>query len=105
MRQLAFGDAVSPIGEVPERHAAEDAGQLVCHLLARLARLHAPDPGLFRAVEFAQAFRDRPRGRLSELMAPDAADVLDLLEPVDLRQLFGDATLAPELVRAGEPQH
>jgi hypothetical protein len=36
-------------------------------------------------------------GFLAELMAPDAADVLHLLQPVSLRQLFGNVALAAKI--------
>ena len=97
MRQLALGDAVGPVAEILERRAAEVPGELVHHLLAGLARLHAAHPRLLARLELAERRRDRARGQLAQLMAADAADVLHLLEPVGLRDLLGDVALAAEL--------
>src|SRR4030095_2903593 len=49
--------------------------------------------------------RDGAGGRLTELVATDAADVLHLLEPVDLREFRRNLALAAKLVRAGDLEH
>ena len=52
--QFALGDAVGPVAEILERHAAEIAGELVGHLLAGLAGLDAAHPGFFARLELAE---------------------------------------------------
>ena len=80
-RQLAFGDAIGPVAVVGERDVAE-AGQLAEHLLAGLARLHAPPPRVGAGGERAERRRNRARGLLAELMAADAAGVLHRADPL-----------------------
>ena len=45
LRQLALGDAIGPVAEILERHAAELSGDAVGHHLAGLAGLDAAHPG------------------------------------------------------------
>ena len=83
LRQLALGDAVGPLAEILERRAAEVAGELVGHLLAGLAGLDAPHPGLLARLKWPNCAGIVRVSLLAELVAADAADVLHLLEPVD----------------------
>ena len=105
LRQFTLGDAVGPIREILEGDAAEATGQLVHHRSPDwpedMRRIHASSDEL----ELTELLRDRARGKLSQLMAADAADVLHLLEPVDLRDLLGDVALAAELARVRDLQH
>src|SRR5262249_51829611 len=87
-RQLALGDAFRPIGVILERYAAKIPGQLVQHLLAGLSRRNTAHPRLFVRLEFAQSWWERARRQLPQLVTADAADVLHLLEPVDLGEFF-----------------
>src|SRR5262249_25955934 len=103
--QLALLEPLRPVGEILERHAAEIAGELIGHLLTRLAGLDAAHPRLFVRLELAEAGRERARRLLPELVAADAADVLHLLEPVDLSELLGDVALAAELILARDLHH
>ena len=48
-RQFALGDALGPVAEILERHAAELAGGDGDHVLAGLAGLDATDPGVLVA--------------------------------------------------------
>src|SRR5215510_7019675 len=97
VRQLALGDAFRPVGVILERCAAEVLGKLGQHLLAGLPRLNATHPRLFVRLEFPQSRRQRARGLLTQRVTADAADVLHLLEPVDLGEFFWDVALAAEL--------
>ena len=103
--QLALGDAIGPLAVVLVRHRGEIAGELVGHLLARLAGLQATHPCLFRRPDVRERRRNGARGSLAELVAADAADVLHLLEPVGLRALFGDARAAAEVLRRRNLEH
>src|SRR5262249_46948260 len=105
LRQLALGDAVGPVAVILERRAAEIAGELVGHLLARLPGLDAAHPCFFTRLELAERRGDRAGRLLPELMAADAADVLRLLEPVDLRELLRNVALAAELALVGNLEH
>ena len=80
---FALGDAVRPLPKIFQRRAAEGSG-LSGHLLAGEARLNAPNPGLLARLKLAELRRDRARSFLADLVAANAADVLHLLEPVDL---------------------
>ncbi len=55
----------------------------------------------------AKLRRDRARRFLAELMASDAADVLHLLQPVDLREVCGNAAprIRTELILTRNPHH
>src|SRR6516225_8259576 len=105
LRQLAFGDAIGPLAEILERRAAKVASELVGHLLAGLPRLDATHPGLFARLEVTELRRDRTGRLLAELVAADAANVLHLLEPVDLGELLGNVALAAELALIRDLHH
>ena len=100
-RQRAIGDAVRPLAEIFERHAAEFAGEHIDHQWRRLTGLHAPFPGLFAVLELAQCRGNGPRRQLAELMAADAGLVLQRSQPVDLRDIIRNVALAAELVLTG----
>src|SRR6185436_7145296 len=82
-RQFAFRDALGPLAEGLVRRAAEIAGELAGHLLARLAGLDAAHPRHFVRMDSGKRGRHGARRELSELVAADAPDVLHLLQPVD----------------------
>src|SRR5438552_2600633 len=103
--QLAFRNAVGPVAVVLVRRAAEVAGELRRHLLTRLPRLDAPYPSVLGRVELAERGRDRARSGLAELVAADAADILHLLQPVDLRAFLRDLRVAAELARRRNLEH
>ena len=71
-RQFALGNAIGPVAEIFERNAAKLAGQRIDHQCRGLSGLHAPDPGLFAALEFAKRARNRSRRELTKLMTTDA---------------------------------
>ena len=54
LRQFALGDAVGPVAEILERHAAELAGEPVHHPFAGLAGGDAAHPRLVAGFEFAE---------------------------------------------------
>src|SRR5207248_1610115 len=87
------------------RRAAEVAGQLHRHLLARLPGLDATHPGLLRILELAERRLDGARRGLAELVAADAADVLHLLQPIDLRALLRNLGMAAEFARRRYLEH
>src|SRR6185503_19356740 len=93
-RQLAFRDALGPVAQILVRRGSEVAGELVRHLIARLAGLDASHPGFLVRLDAGERRRQRARRALAELVAADAADVLHLLEPVDLAALLRDARMA-----------
>src|ERR1700674_1569918 len=100
MGQFALGDAVGPVAEILVGCAAELARRDVDHQLAGLSGLGAADPGLFAGFEIPERLRDRARGQLAELMAADAAIVLDQIEPIELPDTAGDVAVTAELVGA-----
>ena len=79
--QLALGDAVGPIAEILERHAAELSGNPVHHELAGLSGGDAAHPRFRTGLELAELRRDGARRFLPELMAADAVDVTHALAP------------------------
>ncbi len=97
VRQLAPGDPVGPFRQIPDGRATHLIRGLVDHLLARLARLDAPRPGLLGRGERAEPRRQRPRGLLTELMAADAAVALQQIQVVSLCDALGDAAASAEL--------
>ena len=103
--QFALGDAVGPIAKVFVGRAAELAGRDVGHQFARLARLGAADPGVFAGLEVAERFRHRAGPGLAELMAADAAIVLDQVEIVGLLDVGRNVALAAELIGARDLHH
>ena len=103
--QLALRDAIGPLAVVLVGRAAEVAGELHRHLLARLPGLDAPHPGLLRALELAERRLDRARRGLAELVAADAADVLHLLQPIDLRALLRNLGVSAEFARRRNLEH
>ena len=106
MRQLAVGDAVSPIAEIFERRAAEVPGERVDHQRRGLARHDAATPRLFTRLEFTEGRRDGARGQLSELVTADARPVLQDGEPFALRDLVGDRPVfLPEFAGVRDLQH
>ncbi len=81
VRQLALRDAVGPLGEVLQRHAAELPIAVCDHVARRpgrteMRRIHAS----CERVELAEARRQRARRELAELVAADAGHVLDRRE-------------------------
>ena len=80
-------------------------GDEVDHLAAGLAGLDAPRPGLFGRFELAQRRRQRARGDVAELVAADAAVILDRVEPIGLLGFFRDVALAAELIGARDLEH
>ena len=80
--------------------APPKAAGLVGHLLAGLAGLNAPHPGLFAGLELAELRRDGARRFLADLVAANAADVLHLLEPVGLL-ISGMRGLPPNSLSGG----
>ena len=82
-RQLALRDALGPVAEILERHAAELTGGDGDHVLAGLAGLDAAHPGLFVGLDRVHVeLRDRAGRELAELVAADAAVVLHAVEIV-----------------------
>src|SRR5262249_1920587 len=80
-------------------------GKLGQHLLAGLSRLNAAHPRLFMRLEFTQSRRERARRELTQRGTADAADVLYLLEPVDLGEFFRNVALAAKPTLLGNLQH
>src|SRR4051794_24276961 len=56
-------------------------------------------------LELAERRRDGAGGKLAKLVAADAADVFDLLEPVGLREFFRDGALAAKLAHRRDLEH
>ena len=102
VRQFALGDAVGPVAEILVGRSAKIAGELVDHQWRGLAGHGAAAPRVFSGLELAERGRDGAGRRLAQLMAADASAVLHRLEPVGLRDLFGDVALAAELASRPE---
>ena len=82
-RQLALRDALGPVAEILERHAAELTGGDGDHVLAGLSGLDAAHPGFFVRLDRVHVeLRNRAGRELAELMAADAAVVLHAVEIV-----------------------
>ena len=103
--QFALGDAVRPVAEVTEWHAAERTRQQVDHLRARLAGRHAAHPRLGGVREGAELLRDFARGFLPELVTADAAVVAHGVEPVLLRDLGRYVARSAEVLGRRNLQH
>src|SRR4029453_13680939 len=88
--QLALGDAVGPIAEILERHAAELSGNAVHHELAGLSGGDAARPRVRACLELAELRRDGGRRFLPELVAADAVDVAHALAPRVARDVLRD---------------
>ena len=105
LRQLALGDAIGPVPEVLERGVAQRREQRH-HLRPGLPRLHAAEPRTLRRLDGGEGRREGTRGLLSELVTPDAAVVLDGVQPLGLRDVLRDvAALPAELIRARNVEH
>src|SRR5262249_26875959 len=98
LRQLALGDAVGPIAEILERHAAELSGKPVHHDLAGLSGRNAAHPCLRAGLEVAELRRDGARRFLPELMAANAIDVTHALAPGLARDVLRDLGRAAEIL-------
>ena len=96
--QLALGDAVGPIAEILERHAAELSGNPVRHELAGLSGGDAAHPRVRTGLELAELRRDGARRFLPELMAADAVDVTHALAPGLARDVLRDIGRAAEIL-------
>src|ERR1041385_8876040 len=98
VRQLAFGDAVGPVGKIFYRGGAHLVDQRIEHRLARLSRLNAAEPRLFGIRELAEreghVGRECARRLLSELVAADAAVRFQRVEQ-SLRVSFAGMLLLP----------
>ena len=104
VRQLALGDAVGPVAEVLERRIAE-VGQLAEHLLAGLARLHAPLPRLCPGGERAKRCGMVRVDFWPSWWQPMQPLFFIAVEPLDLRRRVADAALAVELLGGRDLQH
>ena len=102
MGKLSLGDPVGPVAEIFIRHAGKLAGKLFCHVLAGLTRLGPSHPALFAGSEL---MGDGAGIKAADLVAADAASVLDDVEIFALLDLSWNIALATELVLAGNFQH
>ncbi len=85
LRQLAAGNAISPVGVHRQRALAAHLREAVAHPGARLARLDAAIPRGGAGVEHAKALRNFARRLVAERMAASAAvGVDDVANPLAL---------------------
>jgi hypothetical protein len=103
-RQRILGDTIGPPGIVLDRDEVP-ASHLVEHALTILAGLDAAKPCFFRTPDLTDPGWEGAGGLLAQLMTADAADVLDLHEPVRLLELLGNVAAAAELILARDFKH
>src|SRR4029453_9698206 len=109
MGELALRDAVGPIREVGKGSGAYLFDELVEHLFTGLPRLDAAEPRFFGSGKLAERVRylprERARGKLAQLMAPEPTVVLHRIEPFGLRYVGRNCSLAVELARVRYLHH
>ncbi len=103
-RQFTLRNPLGPVAVVRKGHLAKP-GQLRQHHRAGLARLHPAAPRVGVRGECAKRWRDGARRELSELMATDAAGVLDRAQPGCLVQPRGNVATTAELIGGRNLQH
>src|SRR5205807_784518 len=79
--------------------------QLTEHQLTGLARLHAAAPRVCARLEGAERRRNGSCRLLTELVAPDAAKILDRAEPSLLGHVAAESVVRGHLRLRGNPQH
>ncbi len=86
--QLARGDPIGPVGELPQHARRIEPSDVVRHVGHRLAGRDAPRPGLDRGIEMAELLRNGTRRLVAELVAGVAAVGLREVEPLALTACF-----------------
>ena len=97
-RQLAFGDAIGPVGEHRQCAIFTHRVQTTGHLRAGLSRLNAPLPRFGGRVERAELFRDLTRPLGAKLVTRGAAARLHAPDPLGLTLDVGRNAVAARRV-------
>src|SRR5206468_9740577 len=100
-----LGDAVGPVAEILEWHAAELYGEPVHHELAGLAGGDTASPRFRPRLELTELGRNGPRRLLTELMAADAVSVVHPVAPDFLCDVLRNVSGAAEILRRRDLHH
>ena len=103
-RQFAFGDALGPVGEIFERHAAQLTGSDQHHVLAGLPRLDAADPRILMGAALEVVIGNGASGQMPQLMTADAAVVFHAVEVIGHFDIRGRVFAAEDLGIGGVDQ-